>query len=226
MNRKSCLGVVLAKGWSGRIRRKNLSIIGDKQMFLWAAEVLKRSGICDHIVISTDSKEIYKLSLERGYFPIMRDSRWDDDQWQFNGAIHGTIERYEAALNCQFDNCCMILGNSIFARASWFRVALDLLKTHKVDAMRLTHVYPTDCVDSMCTVFRILRFGCYFPHRLPLPHVGVNLDIDFPRDLTLARALMPVLIEQGYFADDEMVHEFPDQYENLLAKSQVPRFVR
>lgn len=219
---KKNLGIVLAKGNSDRIPKKNLQKICGKEMFLYPADVLRAAGICDKIVVSTDDDEIRDVATNYGLEVVMRDPGWDKDEWQFNAPTHGTIEKYENQIGERFDDCTLILGNSVFVRPSWIRVALDFLRNRLVAGMKLTHVYPVDCVDSICTVFRIHRTGLYFAHRLPLPHVGINLDIDYSSDLELAREIMTTID----YPLDETIHEESNRLANMIAKSETPRFQR
>ena len=216
------IGIVLAKGSSRRIPKKNLQKICDKEMFLYPVDILRASGVCDKIVVSTDDDEVREVATNYGVHVVMRDPSWDKDEWQFNAPTHGTIEKYENRTGQRFDDCTLILGNSVFVRASWIRVALDFLRNRLVAGMKLTHVYPVDCVDSICTVFRIHRAGLYFAHRLPLPHVGINLDIDYPSDLELARKIMTTID----YPLNETIHEEADRLENMISKSDTPRFQR
>lgn len=191
-------------------------------MFLYPVDILRTSGVCNHIVVSTDDEEIRRLALDEGVEVIMRDPAWSKDEWQFNAPIHGTIKEYEGRTGLRFNTCTIILGNSIFVRPSWIRAALRILEEETVEGMAITHVYPVDCVDSICTVFRIHRQGLYFANRFPLPHVGINLDIDEPEDLELARQIM----EQIDYPLDEDVHEKPRRLNSARKKAQVPRFGR
>ena len=214
------LGIVLAKGRSTRIPRKNLQKICGKEMFLYTVDILRASGVCDAIVISTDDDEIHRVASGYGVDDvIMRDPKWDKDEWQFNAPIHGTIARYEAKMNERFDVCSIILGNAIFVRPSWFRAAVHLLLNHRHADMNLTHVFPIDCPDSMCTVFRIHRAGLYFAHRFPLPHVGINLDIDEEEDLELARSIL----SRVDYPLNETVHDSAKRMGTAIKKENVPR---
>ena len=216
------LGIVLAKGPSSRIPTKNLQILAGKEMFLYPVEILRTSGICHRIVVSTDSEEVREIAIRHGVDDVvMRNPEWDNDEWQFNAPIHGTIEKCESNGHGRFDACAMILGNSIFVRPSWFRCALDILSNYRHFDMQLTHVYPVDCVDSICIVFRIHRSGLYFPHRFPLPHVGINLDIDYPEDLELARSIM----ERIDYPLIETKHDTEHYKEMAIRKANTPRIV-
>ena len=67
------LGVVPAKGGSTRLPRKNILPLLGKPMFLWAAEALRQSGVCDRIIVSTDDRELADLAVNAGFdVPFLR----------------------------------------------------------------------------------------------------------------------------------------------------------
>lgn len=219
MDQSRNLGIVLAQGSSTRIPRKNIQVVGGFPMCVWPIKILQASGVCHKIVVSTDDKEIRDVAIANGVEVVMRDAAWATDQFQFNAPIHGTIKKYEESTGYNFDDCTMILGNSIFVRPSWIRVALSVLRRIPLHGMKLTHVIPNDCHDAICAVFRINRHGTYFPHSLRLPHVGINLDIDEYEDLELARLIM----DNVPYPLNENVHEQPMRFNDIMKKSQIPR---
>ena len=56
------IAVIPARGGSKRIPRKNIKLFGDKPMIAWAIEAAKKSGMFDHIIVSSDDSEIIKIS--------------------------------------------------------------------------------------------------------------------------------------------------------------------
>jgi len=55
---KNFLGLILARGGSKRIPRKNIKEFLDKPLIAWSIEAGLKSGIFDRIVLSTDDEEI------------------------------------------------------------------------------------------------------------------------------------------------------------------------
>lgn len=60
------VAVIPARGGSKRIPGKNYKIFSGKPMIAWPIEAAKSSKIFDRIIVSTDSDEIAKISLEYG----------------------------------------------------------------------------------------------------------------------------------------------------------------
>ena len=65
------LGLILARGGSQGIPRKNLVDLGGKPLIAWTIEVAKRSGL-DRLVVSTDDPKIAAESLILGAEVILR----------------------------------------------------------------------------------------------------------------------------------------------------------
>lgn len=63
---KKFLGLILARGGSKRIPRKNAKIFIDKPLVAWSIDVAVKSGIFDRIVLSTDDDEIASIGREYG----------------------------------------------------------------------------------------------------------------------------------------------------------------
>ena len=74
------IAVIPARGGSKRIPRKNIKVFNNKPMILWALNTAKESGIFDHIIVSSDDKEIIEISKEFGAeVPFIRPKEISDD---------------------------------------------------------------------------------------------------------------------------------------------------
>lgn len=60
------LCTICARGGSKGVKNKNIKIINGTPLIAYTIEQAKKSGLFDHIVISTDSDEIAKVSQEYG----------------------------------------------------------------------------------------------------------------------------------------------------------------
>lgn len=52
------LGLILARGGSKGIPRKNLALVGNKPLMAWTVEAANESGVVERLVLSTDDPEI------------------------------------------------------------------------------------------------------------------------------------------------------------------------
>ena len=73
------LGIVMATSHSTRARSKNIADVCGRPMLAYPIESLKVSGVCDKVIVSTDSELYRDISLEHGADDVvMRESGWDD----------------------------------------------------------------------------------------------------------------------------------------------------
>lgn len=63
---KKVLGLVVARGGSKRIPRKNIKLFLNKPLIGWSIDTAKSSGIFDRIIISTDDEEITTVAKKHG----------------------------------------------------------------------------------------------------------------------------------------------------------------
>ena len=74
------IAVILARGGSKRIPRKNIKKFCGKPMIAWPIETAKKSKLFDHILVSTDNEEIAKISKSFGAeVPFIRPKNLSDD---------------------------------------------------------------------------------------------------------------------------------------------------
>jgi len=74
------VAVIPARGGSKRIPRKNIKKFCGKPMIAWPIDLLKKSGLFDHIIVSTDDREIADISRINGAeIPFERPAKLSDD---------------------------------------------------------------------------------------------------------------------------------------------------
>lgn len=66
------LAVIPARGGSKRLPRKNLLPLGGKPLIRWSLEVARDSGVVDHLVVSSDDREILAEARAFGAIPLQR----------------------------------------------------------------------------------------------------------------------------------------------------------
>lgn len=74
------IAIIPARGGSKRIPRKNVKLFAGKPMIAYAIDAARRSGLFDHIVVSTDDAEIASLGCAAGAeTPFVRPQELADD---------------------------------------------------------------------------------------------------------------------------------------------------
>ena len=72
INSRTVLAVILARGGSKRVPRKNLREYRGKPLIQWAIEEGKKSAYIDYLVVSTDDQEIADVAQKLGCGVIHR----------------------------------------------------------------------------------------------------------------------------------------------------------
>jgi|TARA_B110000438_G_scaffold303476_1_gene365138 CMP-N,N'-diacetyllegionaminic acid synthase len=78
-NNKIVICLILARGGSKGIPRKNVKKIGGKPLILHSIDVAKNTKQIDEIYVSTDDKEIKKISQKNGVKIIDRPKKYAED---------------------------------------------------------------------------------------------------------------------------------------------------
>jgi CMP-N,N'-diacetyllegionaminic acid synthase len=80
MKKNKILGIVVARGGSKSIPRKNVKILAGKPLIVWSIDAGIRSGILDRLIVSTDDQEIAEISKKAGAeIPFIRPSELAQD---------------------------------------------------------------------------------------------------------------------------------------------------
>ena|SRR3989344_5992785 len=74
------VGIIPARGGSKSIPRKNIKPFLGRPLIAWAIETLKKSGVCDRVIVSTDDDEIAVVAKSYGAeVPFMRPAEFAED---------------------------------------------------------------------------------------------------------------------------------------------------
>ncbi len=87
------LGLILARGGSKRIPRKNIKEFLGKPLLAWSIEAAKESGIFEHLILSTDDPEIAEVGRRYGAeIPFMRPEELASDTALAHDVIRHALE--------------------------------------------------------------------------------------------------------------------------------------
>ena len=144
------IAVIPARGGSKRIPRKNIKDFCGKPMIAHAIGVAQRSGLFDHIVVSTDDAEIARVAGEFGAeVPFIRPAALADD---FTPTVPVIAHATSAcqALGWRVDQVCSIYPAVPFLQEDDLVSAIHILETHDVG-----YVFPIAAFPS--AIQRALR---------------------------------------------------------------------
>ncbi len=123
------VAVILARGGSKRIPRKNIKEFCGKPMIAWPIEVAKQSKLFEHILVSTDDEEIAEISNSCGAeVPFIRPAELSDD-------YATTMEVMSHAVSWMHDQglqpgaVCCIYATSVFLKKDDLAKGFEVLNT-------------------------------------------------------------------------------------------------
>lgn len=104
----SVVAIITARGGSKRIPRKNIKEFIGKPMLAYAIEAAKDSGLFDEIMVSTDDKEIAKISEKFGaVVPFMRSEKTANDFATTTDVLNEVLNEYKKREKIFDELCCI-----------------------------------------------------------------------------------------------------------------------
>lgn len=101
---KTVLCTICARGGSKGVKNKNIKVINNKPLIAYSVEQAKASGLCEHIVVSTDSDAIASVAQEYGAEVFFkRDAEMAGDNAGKLDVIRDAFIRSEAHYGKQFE---------------------------------------------------------------------------------------------------------------------------
>ncbi|MEN9841129.1 MAG: pseudaminic acid cytidylyltransferase [Verrucomicrobiota bacterium] len=119
--RMTTLAIILARGGSKRIPRKNIRPFGGKPVMAYPLAAARESGCFDEIMVSTDDAEIASIAREHGaVVPFLRSEANANDHAGSDDAIAEVILRYRE-LGRDFDQVCALYPTAVLTTAGHLR---------------------------------------------------------------------------------------------------------
>lgn len=139
------LALILARGGSKRLPRKNIRLLGGKPLIAWSIDVAKDiSEICD-ILVSTDDSAIAKVSKKAGAIvPWLRPAELATDTASSVDASLHALEWYEAK-NGRVDGLLLLQPTSPFRTKETVHKGIELFKNNgkqTVIGVSTIHAHP------------------------------------------------------------------------------------
>lgn len=105
------IGIILARGGSKRLPRKNMLDFHGKPMLAWTIEAALQSAQYDHVLVSTDDPEIAEIARAFGAAaPFLRDSAADDITPSSEATL-AALRQAEQHWGEQFDVVSQLMAN-------------------------------------------------------------------------------------------------------------------
>lgn len=147
------IAVIPARGGSKRILRKNIKLFCGKPIMAWSIEAAKASRLFDHIIVSTDDREIAEVANQWGAeVPFMRPSVLADD-YAGTGPVIAHATQWALDQGYDVSAVCCIYATAPFIRAEDLMQGLNLLQSGAWD-------YAFTVTDFAAPIFRSFRKSC------------------------------------------------------------------
>lgn len=121
------LAVIPARGGSKRIPRKNIKPFCGKPMIAWSIEAARDCGLFDHIIVSTDDKEIAEIAMVFGAeVPFFRPLELSNDYAGTTEVVAHAIQ-WVMDQNLLIDAVCCIYATAPFVTTDDLKRGIDAL---------------------------------------------------------------------------------------------------
>ncbi|NBR76190.1 MAG: acylneuraminate cytidylyltransferase family protein [Actinobacteria bacterium] len=124
------LCVIPARGGSKGLPGKNLMKLDGETLVARAVRHARESGVCDQIVVTTDSNAIAEEARRAGaQVPFLRDEALSGDLATTETTLQDALQRSEQAFDCMFDICVFIAPTDIFRVPRWIADCVAALRS-------------------------------------------------------------------------------------------------
>lgn len=130
------LYVVMARGGSKGVPRKNIREIGGLPLVAYKIISAKRSNVDKRIIVSTEDEEIAEICLRYGAeVPFKRPQYLAEDSADSMDVVKHAMGWIEENDNHKYDYVCMLEPSSPFASYIDFNNAFDILRSTDADTL-------------------------------------------------------------------------------------------
>jgi CMP-N,N'-diacetyllegionaminic acid synthase len=125
---KRTIALIPARGGSKGLLGKNVRLIGGKPLIAHSVEHAIRSGVCDRVLVTTDSPEIKAAAEAAGaWCPFLRDTGLAEDLTPTEPVLTDALAKAEA-LDGAFDIVVFLQPTDIFRKPEWITRAVNTMK--------------------------------------------------------------------------------------------------
>lgn len=127
------IAIIPARGGSKRIPRKNIKEFCGKPMIAYAINAARKSGLFQHIIVSTDDEEIAKIAIKYGAeVPFIRTADLSNDHVATIPVIAHAIQECKK-FGWKFDFVCCIYPCAPFIKTEDLKDSFSLLNSSYSD---------------------------------------------------------------------------------------------
>ena len=124
------IAIIPARGGSKGLPGKNVKMIGGMPLIGHSVVHALESGVCDRVLVTTDSEEIRAAAEAAGaWTPFVRESSLAEDLTPTEPVLKDALEKAEAIDGVTFDIVVFLQPTDIFRKPAWITEAVNTLKT-------------------------------------------------------------------------------------------------
>lgn len=139
-----CIGIIPARGGSKGIPRKNIKDLCGKPLIQYTIEEALKSNL-DHVIVSTDDKEIAEISKSCGADVMMRPLELAEDKTPTLPVLLNVIDRLEE----KYDYVVTLQPTSPLRKANHINEAIEAItKDRNADSLVSVVEVPHNCSPS------------------------------------------------------------------------------
>ena len=174
MNKK-ILGIIPARGGSKGIHKKNLYPLNNKPLIQYSIEAASKSKLITDFIVSTDCKEIKKVSEGLGAIvPFIRPNHLSNDTALAIPTIQHAVLEYEKIMSIKYDYVIMLQPTAPLRTESDIDKALSKLVDCNADG-----------------IISIVDVDNYHPHKMKIINKNSLIDYIESSDENPPRQLLP-----------------------------------
>jgi pseudaminic acid cytidylyltransferase len=122
------IAIIPARGGSKRIPRKNIKFFLGKPIIAYSIQTALDSKLFDKVIVSTDDKEIARVSKEYGAeVPFFRPKELSDDFTGTNDVVKHTIN-WLVGQGIEVNNVCCIYATAPFVKQQYLKEGFEKLQ--------------------------------------------------------------------------------------------------
>jgi CMP-N-acetylneuraminic acid synthetase len=127
-NGKSILAIILARGGSKGVPRKNIKLLSGKPMIAWSIYAARSSKYIDRTIVSTEDQEIRDISVNYGAeIPFMRPQELAKDDTPSVDPILYTLKKLSYEKNRKYDFILLLQPTSPLRNENHIDEAIETL---------------------------------------------------------------------------------------------------
>jgi CMP-N-acetylneuraminic acid synthetase len=132
----SVLAIIPARGGSKGVPGKNLKEIGGRSLIARAVDAARQSGVCDHVLVSTEDAAIAEEARRAGAeVPFPRPAALAKDETAMPPVIAHAIETYEELIGRQVETLVFLEATVPFRRPEHISAAVTRYREGDVNSV-------------------------------------------------------------------------------------------